>query len=346
MVSQKASDIHISAGMPIYIRVDEDLRELREVSLNKDQTQELIVSMLSDAQARTFKQDWELDFAFGVEKLGRFRVNVFMYKGMLACSIRHLPEKIMTPEECGLPVNVVNKLCAQPKGLVLVTGATGSGKSTTLATMIEKINTERKCHIITVEDPIEYVHHNKSAIIHQRELGFDTHSFNEALRHVLRQDPDVILIGEMRDLETIEAALNIAETGHLVFATLHTSDSVQTINRIVDVFPEYQQQQVKIQLSFVLLGVISQQLIPHLSGKGRVLATEILIVTPAIRNLIRETKVHQMYSQIQTGQKLGMRTMNQSLYDLCMNKKISVDEALGSSSDPDELNRLFKEKTL
>ncbi len=256
--------------------------------------------------------------------------------------MRLLPLHIMNFEECGLPLNVAEDLCKRPRGLVLVTGATGSGKSTTLASMVDKINSEKNCHIVIIEDPIEYVHKNKKALVDQREVGSDTQSFAQSLKHVLRQDPNVILIGEMRDLETIEAALDIAETGHLVFSTLHTSDSVQTINRVIDVFPSHQQQQVRVQLSFVLLGIMAQQLIPKANGQGRVLATEVLIATPAVRSLIREAKTHQLYSVIQTSQKEGMRTMNQTLFELYSRKLISYEDAILRSSDPDDLDRLFR----
>jgi twitching motility protein PilT len=247
----------------------------------------------------------------------------------------------MSFEECGLPADIITAQCKRPKGLVLVTGATGSGKSTTLASMIDWINKERDCHIITVEDPIEFVHFGKKAIVDQREVGQDTHSFGAALKHVLRQDPDVILIGEMRDLETIESALIIAETGHLVFATLHTSDCVQTINRVIDVFPSHQQQQIRTQLSFVLNAILSQQLIPKAGGRGRVLAVEVAIVNPAIRSLIREAKIHQLYSVIQTSQKEGMRTMNQALFELTKKGLISYEEASARTMDQEELKRLF-----
>jgi twitching motility protein PilT len=279
--------------------------------------------------------------SFGIEGLSRFRLNVYQQRGAVGCAIRRIPFEIMSLQECGLPIEIVTKLCHKPKGLILVTGATGSGKSTTLAAMINMINQERHCHIITVEDPIEYTFKNIKAVIEQREVGGDTHSFGEGLRHVLREDPDVILIGEMRDLETIQSALNIAETGHLVFATLHTSDSVQTVNRIVDVFTAHQQQQVRTQLSFVLLAILAQQLIPRPSG-GRVLATEVLIANHAVRSLIREAKGHQIYSVIQTAKKEGMRTMNQALYELCLNGVIAQEEAMLRTTEPQDLERLFK----
>lgn len=343
-VEKGASDLHITTGSPPHLRIDEKLVQIGFEAFTAKTAKEVVYSMLDAQQIKKFEERKELDFSFGMENLCRFRVNVFVQRGYIGAAIRALPFHIMTFEECGLPVEVMQNLCRRPKGLVLVTGATGSGKSTTLASMVDWINTTRNCHIITVEDPIEYVHQNKKAIVDQREVGSDTHSFAEALRHVLREDPDVILIGEMRDLETIEAALNIAETGHLVFATLHTSDSVQTINRIIDVFPDYKQQQVRTQLSFVLIGALSQQLIPKAADKGRVLAVEMLIVNHAVRSLIRESKAHQIYSAIQTGQKESMETMNQSLYKLCQRSMITYEDALSRTSEPQDLERMFKEK--
>lgn len=342
MVRRDASDLHLTAGCPPRIRVDEQLINLEETTLPPDKIKELIYSLLTPYQTERFEREKELDMAFGMEGLSRFRVNVFLQRGTVAAAIRTLPHKIRTFEECGLPIGVATELCKKPKGLVLVTGATGSGKSTTLASMINKINSERKCHIITVEDPIEYVFQNNKALIQQREVGEDTVSFAQSLRRILRQDPDVILIGEMRDLETIRSALNIAETGHLVFATLHTGDAVSSINRIIDVFPPSQQQQVRIQLSFVLMAVLAQQLIPLAQGKGRVLATEIMIANHAIRSLIRESKAHQVYSAIQTGSREGMHTMNQSLYELYMRKMITLEEALSRTTEVDELERLIR----
>jgi len=342
MVERNASDLHISASAMPCLRIDELLVPLDGAPLAPSETQRLAYSLLTPQQIEAFEGEKELDMAFGIDGLGRFRVNVFYQRGTVGLAIRMLPLAVRTFEECGLPERVVTDLCRRQKGLVLVTGATGSGKSTTLAAMVEWINRERQCHIVTIEDPIEYVYANAKAVIDQREVGTDTPSFASALKHVLRQDPNVILIGEMRDLETIEAALTIAETGHLVFATLHTSDAAQTINRIVDVFPAHQQQQVRVQLSFVLLGVLSQQLIPKASGVGRALAAEVLIATPAIRSLIREGKTHQVYSVIQTSQRDGMRTMNQSLAELYAKKSIAYEEALGRSTDSDELLRLMQ----
>jgi twitching motility protein PilT len=342
MAEKKASDIHITTNSPVQLRIDENLFPADDKVLKAEDTKELAYSILSDEQIKRFEEELELDMAFGLKDVGRFRVNVFKQRGTVAAAIRMIPNKIWSFEECGLPVNVALSLCKMPKGLVLLTGATGSGKSTSLASMVDWINDNRSCHIITVEDPIEFVHENKKAIVNQRELGADTRSFGAALKHVLREDPDVILIGELRDLETIEAALIIAETGHLVFSTLHTSDCVQTINRVIDVFPAHQQQQIRTQLSFVLLGVLSQQLIPKTKGGGRSLAVEIMMATPAIRSLIRESKAHQVYSVIQTSQKDGMKTMNQSLYELYQKNLITYEEALERSTDQEDLKRIFK----
>ena len=342
MVQKGASDLHLSVFSPPQLRIDEQLVPTEFAVLAAEDAKRLAYSMLKPQHIEKFERELELDVSFGIEGLGRFRVNVFLQRGYVSAAVRLLPLHIMSFEECGLPLNVVEDLCKRPKGLVLVTGATGSGKSTTLASMVDKINSERNCHIVIVEDPIEYVHKNKKALVDEREVGSDTTSFAQSLKHVLRQDPNVILIGEMRDLETIEAALDIAETGHLVLSTLHTSDAVQTINRVIDVFPSHQQQQVRIQLSFVLLGILAQQLIPRASGHGRVLATEVLIATPAVRSLVREAKTHQLYSVIQTSQKEGMRTMNQTLFELYTKKLISYEDAILRSTDPDDLDRLFR----
>lgn len=342
MVANNASDIHITAGSPVHIRVDELLIPADDTILTPEESKELIYSMLSNEQKEKFERELELDMSFGMKGLGRFRVNVFRQRGTLAASIRMIPHEVWTFEQCGLPAGIVLDFCKKPKGLVLVTGATGSGKSTSLASMVDWINANRQCHIVTIEDPIEFIYRNKKSIVEQREVYSDTHSFGASLKHVLRQDPDVILIGEMRDLETIESALIVAETGHLVLATLHTSDCVQTINRIIDVFPSHQQQQIRIQLSFVLIGVLSQQLVPKAIGKGRALVSEVLVVTPAVKSLIRESKAHQIYSVMQTSQKEGMKTMNQALYDMYIKKIISFDEMMQRTSDQDDLKRLFK----
>ena len=340
MLEKNASDLHIAANTPIHFRVDENLVPF-EKPLSAEEAKEAVYSLLKPEQKEQFEKNKELDFSFEVKGLARFRVNVYYQRGYVGCAIRLIPFEIWNFEKCGVSKELAVEICKKPKGLVLVTGATGSGKSTTLAAMVDYINMTRQNHIVTVEDPIEFVYENKKSIVNQREVYSDTNSFGDALKHVLRQDPNVILIGEMRDLETIESALVIAETGHLVFATLHTSDASQTINRIIDVFPSHQQQQIKTQLSFVLLAVFSQQLIPHASGKGRVLATEVLMANPAIRSLIREGKVHQIYSTIQTSQKEYMRTMNQSLSELVKKGLITREESLAKSMYPDELARLM-----
>jgi twitching motility protein PilT len=342
MVDRKASDLHICAGAPAFLRVDELIVPIDNVILSAEDSKSMVYSLLSSEQKEKFERNLELDMAFSVKGLGRFRVNVFKQRGTIATSIRLVPDDIWSFEQCGLPVSTVLNFCKKPKGLVLLTGATGSGKTTSLSSMVDWINANRACHIVTIEDPIEFVYKNKKAVVDQREVSSDTHSFAASLKHVLRQDPDVILIGEMRDLETVESAMIIAETGHLVFATLHTSDCVQTINRIVDVFPAHQQQQIRTQLSFVLLGVLSQQLVPKVGGKGRALAAEVMIVTSAVKSLIREAKVHQIYSVMQTSQKDGMKTMNQSLYELYSNGMITYEEMCDRTTDMEDLKRLFK----
>jgi twitching motility protein PilT len=309
--------------------------------LKPQETRQLCYSILTDAQKHRFEEAQELDLSFGVRGLSRFRANIFMQRGALAGAFRLIPYQIRSFQELGLPA-VVNELCGKPRGMILVTGPTGSGKSTTLAAMLDKINSERHEHIITIEDPIEFTHQHKSCIVNQREVHADTKSFNAALRSILRQDPDVVLIGEMRDLETVEAALTVSETGHLTFGTLHTNSCVQTINRIIDVFPAHQQPQVRAQLSFVLEGVMCQNLIPTMDGRGRALCLEIMVPNAAIRNLIREDKIHQIYSQIQVGQaKSGMQTMNQSLVNLYQRRVISFDDAMARSPDLDELKQMM-----
>ena len=341
MVERGASDLHITPGVPPMIRVHGELVPLEYPPLKPQETRQLCYSILTDIQKHRFEENQELDLSFGVRGLSRFRANIFMQRGALAGAFRLIPYQIRSFQELGLP-SVVNDLCSKPRGLMLVTGPTGSGKSTTLASMIDKVNNERRVHIVTIEDPIEFTHQHKSSIVNQREVHQDTKSFHAALRSVLRQDPDVVLIGEMRDLETIEAALTVAETGHLTFGTLHTNSCVQTINRIIDVFPAHQQPQVRAQLSFVLEGVMCQTLIPTMDGKGRALCLEVMVPNAAIRNLIREDKVHQIYSQIQVGQaKSGMQTMNQSLFLLWQRRIISFDDAMSRSSDPDELKQMM-----
>jgi twitching motility protein PilT len=343
MVEKGASDLHITIGSPPQMRIHGKLVPVDGPPLTANDTRQLCYSILTDAQKHKFEEENEIDLSFGIKGLSRFRANIFMQRGAPAGAFRLIPYKIMSFEELGLPP-IVEELVRKPRGLILVTGPTGSGKSTTLAAMIDKINSERHEHIITIEDPIEYLHRHKNCLVNQREVGSDTKSFKNALKYILRQDPDVVMIGEMRDLETIESALLIAETGHLAFATLHTNSCVQTINRIIDVFPPHQQPQVRAQLSFVLEGVLCQALIPRINGTGRVLALEIMVPNPAIRNLIREDKIHQIYSQMQVGQaKFGMQTMNQSLASLYLRKLISLEDALGRSSDPDELRQIISQ---
>jgi len=342
MIELGGSDLHLTTGIPPAIRVDGEMLHLTEYQpLTPADNRKLIYSVMTDAQKHKFEENWELDFSFGIKGLSRFRANVFMQRGAVAGVFRAIPYKIMTFEELGLPP-VVKELTKKPNGLILVTGPTGSGKSTTLATMIDTINSTRREHIITIEDPIEFLHNHKLCVVNQREVDTDTRSFANALKYSLRQDPDVVLVGELRDLETIETALRVAETGHLVFATLHTNSAVQTINRIIDVFPPHQQQQVRTQLSFVLEGVLCQTLIPKASGKGRVMALEIMIPTPAIRNLIREDKLHQIYSQMQIGQaQFGMQTLNQSLFNLYKKGLITLENAFYKSTNPEELKQMF-----
>jgi twitching motility protein PilT len=341
MMEKKASDLHITVGAPPTLRIDGQMIPTNYEKLTPDVCQRLVYSLLTDAQKEKYEATSELDLSFGIKGVGRVRMNVFRQRGAVAAALRSIPQKIMTFDELNLPP-VVYEMMKIPKGLVLVTGPTGSGKSTTLASMIDFLNERRRGHIITIEDPIEYVHQHKNCVVNQRELGSDTMSFTAALKYVLRQDPDIILIGEMRDFETISAALTIAETGHLVFGTLHTTDAVSSINRIVDVFPPHQQSQIRSQLSFTLQAVFSQALLPLASGSGRVLASEIMVVTSAIKNLIRDMKTEQIYLSIQTGVKFGMQTMNQSLYDLYMKKKITYNQGVDASTDPEELKKLMQ----
>ena len=342
MIEKGASDLHITTGSPPQYRIDGKLTPLNMPQLTATETKRLCYSVLTDLQRHIFEEENELDLSFGVKGLARFRANIFRQRGAVAGAFRVIPFKTYSFSELGLPP-IINEITKKPSGLILVCGPTGCGKSTTLTSIVDKINVSRNQHIVTVEDPIEYLHAHKGCIINQREIHADTKSFGAALKYVLRQDPDIVLIGEMRDLETIEAALNIAETGHLTFATLHTSSAVSSINRIIDVFPPYQQVQVRAQLSFVLEGVLCQQLIPRASGVGRVLSVEVMIPNSAIRNLIREDKVHQVYSQMQVGQsKFGMQTMNQSLADLYKKGLVTLKEALGRSQDPDEFHGMLE----
>ena len=341
MVEKRASDLHLTVGSPPQLRLDGSLVPIKAPSLNAADTRQFCYSVLTDAQKQQLEETHELDMSFGVKDLARFRCNLFFQRGAVAGVFRVIPFRVMSFEELGLPA-ILEELTKKQRGLVLVTGPTGSGKSTTLAAMLDKINAEHHKHIITVEDPIEYLHPHRKCLVNQREVGADTNNFAAALRHVLRQDPDVVLIGEMRDRETFEAALNISETGHLCLATLHTNSAVQSINRILDVFPPHQQPQIRAQLSFILEAVCSQQLVPRADGSGRALAIEVMVATSAIRNLIREDKIHQIYSQMQVGQKrFGMQTMNQSLYALYQRRLITMEEALGRSTDPEEFRSML-----
>jgi len=341
LVERKGSDLHISAGAPPKIRIHGELLSVEYDVMKPQDTQALVYSILNNEQIAKFEQEWELDMSFGIAGLGRFRTNVFFQRGAIAAVFRIIPYDIMSMSQLGLPEKLCKDLCALPKGLILVTGATGSGKSSTLAAMIDHINNTRNHHIVTIEDPIEFVHRNKKCLFNQREVGADTKGFAQALKSVLRQDPDVVLVGEMRDQETIDAALTLSETGHLTFGTLHTSDTVQTMNRIIDVFPAYQQSQIRTQLSFTLQSVFCQQLVPTPDGKGRVLAAEIMIANPAVRSLIREGKTHQIYSIIQTSAKLGMCTMNQALANLVKAGRITREEAITRTTDPSDLEHLL-----
>jgi twitching motility protein PilT len=343
MIERDASDLHLTAGERPKLRIDGDITNAKyEVVLSPKETLQLAYSVLTENQKKRFETEDELDFSFGIQDLARFRGNVFKQRGCVSMVIRQIPIAIKTFEELGLPA-VLDRLSQRPRGLVLVTGPTGSGKSTTLAAMIDKINRVRRAHIITIEDPIEFVHRHQSCIVNQREVGTDTKSFGAALKYALRQDPDVVLIGEMRDLETIQAALTIAETGHLAFATLHTNTAAESINRIIDVFPSHQQSQVRAQLAFVLEGVVTQTLLQKASGKGRVMACEIMVATPAIRALIRDDKVHQILSAMQAGKKHGMQTLADSLYTVYMQREVTLEECLRVSPDQNEFLRMVGE---
>jgi twitching motility protein PilT len=341
MIQKDASDLHITAAEKPKLRVDGDIVDssVPDVLTPKD-TLQLAYSVLTENQKKRFETDDELDFSFGIQNLARFRGNVFKQRGCVAMVIRMIPFNVRTFQELGLPA-ILAKLSERPRGLILVTGPTGSGKSTTLAAIIDKINKERKGHIITVEDPIEFIHRHQACIVNQREIGTDTKTFANALKYALREDPDVILVGEMRDLETVAAALTIAETGHLVLATLHTNSAAESINRIIDVFPSNQQSQVRAQLAFVLEGVVTQTLLPKAKGRGRCMAAEIMVATPAIRALIRDDKIHQIYSAMQSGKKFGMQTMNDALYQLYTSREVSQEECERVSSDPKEFLRMI-----
>src|SRR5712692_1098595 len=342
MVDLDGSDLHIATNTPPQIRVHGHLQRLQMPELTPSETKNLVYSVLTDSQKKRFEESMELDFSFGIKAIAsRFRCNVFNQRGAVGAVYRLIPEKIRSFGELGLP-SVLATLSERPRGLVLITGPTGSGKSTTLAAMIDKINSERHDHILTIEDPIEYIHPHKNCLVNQREVHSDTNSFGDALRAALREDPDIVLIGEMRDLETVEAALKIAETGHLTFGTLHTNSAAQTINRIIDVFPANQQSQIRTQLSLVLEGIVCQALLPRADGKGRICSLEILVPTPAIRALIRDDKIHQIYGAMQTGQeKMGMQTANQSLASLHQKRLITLDAAMNSSSNKDELQDMI-----
>ena len=340
-VDLEGSDLHLSISSPPQIRVHGKLRRLELPDLTPTETKQLAYSVMTDAQKKRFEETLELDFSFGIRGIARFRSNVFNQRGAVGAVYRLIPEQIKGFKDLGLPA-VLATLAERPRGLVLVTGPTGSGKSTTLAAMIDKINNERNEHILTIEDPIEYIHQHKGCLVNQREVHSDTHGFTEALRAALREDPDIVLIGELRDLETTEAALRIAETGHLTFGTLHTNSAAQTINRIIDMFPAHQQSQIRTQLSLVLEGIVCQALLPKAGGHGRVVAQEILVPTPAIRNLIREDKIHQIYSSMQAGQeKLGTQTFNQSLASLYLNKQVTLEAVMTASSLKEELEQMI-----
>ncbi|HZS61708.1 MAG TPA: type IV pilus twitching motility protein PilT [Gemmatimonadaceae bacterium] len=346
MIERDASDLHITAGERPKLRIDGEITNSRnEYVMNPKDTLTLAYSVLTENQKKRFEQEDELDFSFGIQNLARFRGNCFKQRGCVSMAIRQIPFSIKTFQDLGLPA-VIAKMAEKPRGLVLVTGPTGSGKSTTLAAMIDKINRERRGHIITVEDPIEFIHRHQNCIVNQREVGTDTKSFQMALKYALREDPDVILVGEMRDLDTIQAALTIAETGHLAFATLHTNSAAEAINRMIDVFPSHQQSQVRAQLAFVLEGIITQTLLAKAKGRGRAMAAEILVVTPAIRALIRDDKIHQIYSSMQSGKKFGMQTLNDALYALYMSREVATDECLRVSSDPNEFLRMIGQPPL
>ena len=336
-VQKGASDLHLVIGQPPMIRQDGDLKPMTEFqALTAEESRRMIYTLLSDAQRARFEQDWELDFSVAVDQVSRFRVNVLIQKNGVEAVLRVISNRIPSPDDLSLP-SAVTDLASLPRGLVLVTGPTGSGKSTTLACLVNLINLKRRSHILTIEDPIEFIYENKNSVIRQREIGQQSKSFAAALKHALRQDPDVVMIGEMRDLETIGAALTMAETGHLVFGTLHTTDAAQTVDRIIDVFPAYQQQQVRTQLSAVLKAVVCQTLIPRLNAKGRVAAREVMVVTPAIANLIREGKSYQINGAIETGSRVGMISLDKALADLVRRGLISAEEAIAKANRPETI---------
>ena len=344
MIHRGASDLHITVGAPPVFRLDGSLHKMAADIVTEDSAKRFAYSIMTEKQKQQFEENWEIDLSFGVKGLSRFRCNVFLQRGSVALAVRAVPFKIHTLEELGIPPKV-SEFSDYPRGLILICGPTGSGKSTTLAAIIDKINREQHLHILTVEDPIEFVHRHKNCIVNQREVHSDTLSFSRALKYALREDPDIVLIGEMRDLETISSALTIAETGHLAFATLHTNSASETINRIIDVFPTNQQTQVRVQLSFVLQAVLVQTLVPKVGG-GRIVCTELMIATPAIRAQIRDDKVHQLYSTIQSGGKYGMQTMNMSLAERYLDGVITLEDCMGRSPDPQELNDIITRKRL
>ncbi|MCK5055158.1 MAG: type IV pilus twitching motility protein PilT [Candidatus Aminicenantes bacterium] len=342
LVDEGGTDLHITTNSAPIIRVHGKLKRIEHPTLTPADTKQIIYSILNDTQKYKFEENWELDFSFGIKGIARFRGNVFMQRGAVAGAFRRIPYEILSFDKLGLPL-IVGTFAERPRGLVLITGPTGSGKTTTLAALIDKINTERADHIITIEDPIEYLHSHKMSMVNQRELHADTKSFPAALRAVLREDPDVVLIGEMRDLETIQAAITTAETGHLTFGTLHTNSASQTINRIIDVFPPHQQDQIRTQLAMNIEGIVTQALLPNVSGRGRCVAVEVLVPSPAVRHLIRDNKIHQIYSSMQTGQeKYGMITFNQSLANLYFKREISLELAISVSHNVEELNDMIK----
>ncbi len=337
----EASDLHLTVGLPPIARVHGQLTQLKYPPLKSADTRDLVYSILTQDQRQRLETDWEIDFSYSVPGRARFRVNAYFQRNSVGAAFRLVPLNVMTIDQLGLP-KIVHSFCRTPRGFVLVTGPTGSGKSTTLAAIIDEINETRSEHIMTVEDPIEFLHRHKSCVVNQREVGTDTKSFNRALKSVLRQDPDIILVGEMRDLETIQTALTAAETGHLVFATLHTQDAPQSIDRMIDVFPPHQQEQIRVQIASSIQGIMTQQLLPRTGGQGRVAACEILIPTPAVRNLVREGKTHQIYTVMQTGAKYGMQTMDAALAELVRRRLISRELAEARSSNPEDLNRLIQ----